>query len=58
MICYRDMTFCALNLCGDPNCPRLLTQEVKAAADAWWGGPDAPIAVSECLAPLPKDTQP
>lgn len=42
MICFRDMTFC----CSDrhkPTCERQWTPELAAAAEQWWGGPDAPV---------------
>lgn len=46
MICYRDRTYCD-GLCDgcQPDCDRLLTDEVKSAAERWWGKPGAPIAV-------------
>ena len=46
MICYRDMTFCAhwRDCDAAPNCPRPLTDAVKAAAERWWGNSGAPIA--------------
>ncbi len=47
MICYLGMTFCPFHeTCVDP-CGRALTDEVKAAADKWWGDceGEAPIAV-------------
>ncbi len=45
MICYKDMTFCPFHeTCADP-CSRALTDEVRAAAERWWGKPEAPIAV-------------
>lgn len=46
MICYKDMTFCVAE-CGELKCPRNLTDQVKADAEAWWGSKDAPIAVSD-----------
>ena len=47
MISFRDMTFCPFykDCRKAANCPRPLTQAVKAAAEAWWGEPGAPIAV-------------
>lgn len=47
MICYRDMTFCNFaDKCADAaDCPRALTQEVREAAEKWWGKPNPPIAV-------------
>jgi hypothetical protein len=46
VICFRDRSYCA-GLCAgcDQACDRLLTDNVRAAAERWWGGPDAPIAV-------------
>jgi len=48
MICYKDMTFCTQSTCKHfyTGCGRALTNEVRAAADQWWGkGKDsAPIA--------------
>ena len=44
MISYRDRTYCPAEECKNFHaCPRALTDEVKAAAQAWWGGPGAPI---------------
>lgn len=47
MICYRDMTFCPFysDCAKAKDCHRPLTQEVKAAADKWWGEEGAPIAI-------------
>lgn len=45
MLCYRDRTYCASPNCVDA-CGRKLTPEIQKAAEAWWGSPDAPIAVS------------
>lgn len=52
MLCYRDMTFCAdvdtfESKCLNTTCPRNLTQEVKDAAEKWWGKPRAPIAYTD-----------
>lgn len=46
MICYRDTTFCPFHKdCAKAStCERKLTPAIQAAAAAWWGGPDAPIA--------------
>lgn len=46
MICYRDTTFCDhwRDCDAAPNCPRPLTNAVKAAAERWWGNSGAPIA--------------
>ena len=46
MLCYKDMTFCVAS-CGDGDCHRKLTTEVKEAAKKWWGDEFAPIAVSD-----------
>lgn len=43
MICYRDMTFCASD-CENKECQRCVTDEVRDAAEEWWGGKDYPIA--------------
>lgn len=32
MICYRDRTYCRTWKCGDEDCPRRVTDAVKAAA--------------------------
>lgn len=45
MICYRDMTFCVSPDCTN-ECGRKLTPEIQEAAKKWWGGDDAPIAMS------------
>ena len=39
MMCYRDMTFCEhwRDCAKVADCPRPLTDEVKAAAARWWG---------------------
>lgn len=46
MICFRDRSYCA-GLCAgyDQACDRLLTDDIRAAAERWWGGPSAPIDV-------------
>jgi len=46
MMCFRDMTFCVSKNCKN-KCNRKLTQEIKDAAERWWGNKDAPIAISE-----------
>ena len=46
MICYRDRTFCEA-CCGTRSCPRMLTDEVRAAARRWWGSDDPPITVAD-----------
>jgi hypothetical protein len=55
MICFRDMTFCEA-ACGNVGCHRLLTPEVKAAAERWWPGV-APVARADFSATCP-DFQP
>jgi hypothetical protein len=47
MICYRDRTWCPFyETCNTgATCNRSLTPEVKEAAQRWWGGKAAPIAV-------------
>jgi hypothetical protein len=45
MMCYLDKTFCASPDCKN-ECGRQLTQEIRDGAEKWWGGKDAPIAVS------------
>jgi hypothetical protein len=44
MICFRDRTYTTNPDC---RCDRRLTDEVKKAAEKWWGGPGAPIAIRE-----------
>lgn len=44
MICYKDRTFC-IAPCVHTDCPTRLTDDVRDAALAWWGGNNAPIAV-------------
>lgn len=48
MICYKDMTFCRAT-CATKECSRMMTDEVRSGARAWWGhDPDnAPIATSD-----------
>ncbi len=47
MLCYRDRTYCGAQCFDCPaTCDRILTPEVQAAADQWWGKPGAPIAIS------------
>lgn len=45
MICYKDRTFCASPNCKN-DCGRQLTDDIIKSAEKWWGGKDAPIAVS------------
>ena len=45
-ICFQDRTFCDAE-CAAKDCSRMLTDGVIAAAERWWGGPDAPICISD-----------
>lgn len=58
MIGYKDRTFCS-KVCGNYKCHRNITDEVKRGGEAWWGGPDFPIAVSDfwktCDVYVPKE---
>jgi len=45
MICYRDKTFCNSD-CINTDCSRKLTTQVINDAEAWWGGANAPIAIT------------
>lgn len=60
MICFRDMTFCESD-CTNEQCHRHLSDAVWEAARKW-GGPDAPVAVSDfsktCPGYQPKETNP
>lgn len=48
MICFRDMSFCsASDHCLTTDCPRHFGEDDKKAAEKWWGGPDAPIAIMD-----------
>lgn len=52
---YKDTTFCVSPACVGA-CGRGLTPAVLAAAEEWWGGKDAPIAVgSFCGPPATQD---
>lgn len=54
MMCYRDMTFCTGDGCKKfDNCPRALTDQVRADAVKWWKSDDAPIAFFESPKELP-----
>ena len=55
MICFRDITFCSAD-CLTYACHRNVTPAVKAAARAWWGGDDYPIALSDFSARCPDYT--
>lgn len=56
MICYKDRAFCVSPGCVN-ECGRQLTPEVRAAAEAWWGEPGAPIAVGRFCDPVPEPTE-
>jgi hypothetical protein len=46
MLCYKDKSFCGLRDCKKFNdCPDALTEEVKEAANKWWGKKGAPISM-------------
>ncbi len=55
MMCFRDMSFCSSShLCGNTECHRNYTDEIRAEAETWWnptGDPDkkdgAPISISD-----------
>lgn len=42
MLTYLGRAFCTAK-CLTLDCPRNVTPEVQAAAEKWWGGPDAPM---------------
>ena len=46
MMCFKDRTFCNNPRCSC-NAERKLTDEVKMAAEKWWGSKDAPICVAD-----------
>jgi hypothetical protein len=43
MISYKDKSFC-MSDCTNTGCHRNFTPSVKAAAIAWWGKDDPPVA--------------
>ena len=45
---YEDKTYCRAYgvSCKNQACDRALTPAIRLAAEKWWGGPDARIAVS------------
>ncbi len=51
MICYRDETFCLAweDCLHGHDCPLALTPKVEEDAKKWWGGDDAPIAMTKQL---------
>jgi hypothetical protein len=45
MICFRDQSFCKeSDQCATSSCDRKWTTEQQAAAQRWWGGPNAPVS--------------
>lgn len=46
MLRFRDLTFCSAK-CQTLTCLRNYTPQQKAAAHKWWGGEDAPVAMSD-----------
>lgn len=53
-MCFQDRTFCGHEH-HDADCPRVLTDELKAKAEKWWGGPDYPVAYSPICSGGKKD---
>lgn len=47
MMCYKDMTFCTYgDTCqSGSTCFRVLTDKIRAEAEAWWGADDYPLAL-------------
>lgn len=44
MICYQDRGWCELSdQCARKDCSRNFNTEHKAAAEQWWGNPNAPV---------------
>ena len=46
MMCYKDMTFCWSD-CTNTSCHRYFGATQEKEADMWWGGPNAPVALSD-----------
>ena len=46
MICYRDMTFCNAE-CGNTECRRNFTEELREDAIKWWGNENFPVAKAD-----------
>lgn len=47
MICFRDRAYCEAARkmeCVNTKCYRFFGPDTQAAAEKWWGGPEAPIA--------------
>ena len=45
MMCFRDKTFCGSD-CTNHDCGRHFGEVEKIAAEVWWGGPGAPVALA------------
>lgn len=45
---YRDRSWCSASVtgCTNKSCDRYFGPEQQAAAERWWGGPGAPVAMS------------
>lgn len=43
MLCYKDKTYCGFLECGNKDCHRRLTDEVREMAKSWWGNDSPPI---------------
>ena len=62
MICYRDRRFCTQTTCqkfgdAEDDCPRSLTDKVRADAKKWWRSDDPPIDqanYTKCFKPITK----
>lgn len=47
MMCFHDKSWCTLSdQCARKTCPRNFNEEMKKAAEAWWGKPGAPVQFS------------
>ena len=46
MMCWKDRQFCASD-CRTSTCPRFFGEKQRKEAEAWWGGPDAPVAFAD-----------
>jgi hypothetical protein len=44
-MCYKDRTFCGSQV-DNHTCGREFTEEDRKGAEAWWGGKDYPLAIS------------
>lgn len=62
MICYKDKAFCTYweDCSGAGTCGRPLTDNVRKAANEWWGSDGAPISVyvtkPECWSAIESKT--